>query len=212
MLTPSTNGTHGGFRPRVLRFMVTWPLQWKGQWEDGGEGGEKLWHDHCRPCLFILIGILLNDHRRHSVVEWRRRWCFGCMFAHSVLSIYHLSCAVGCLCRRPHCCCMTRLGWRKPFCCAHPPRSHPFPLPSTPSPSAVQLLDNRLEGPRRHKSQGEGKTDTITWRCEEEEVRLVKWRHRQLEGKRYTRLHKTFNHWAWRDTSKWCIARQEKKI
>lgn len=94
------------------------------------------------------------------------------MHTYMCLCIFYSEIAVSCLCRRPYCCCMTCLSWRKPFCCAHPlpspslPQPSPFLPPSTPSLlcSCWIITLPTVKASLPHvRWWGEGKTETLMW-------------------------------------------------
>lgn len=124
------------------------------QWAGGGWKPKVGQHHPCRQGVPLCIS---------SDVLNRKEGDAKCVIAK--LCITYSKMAVGCLCRRPCCCCMTRLSWRKPFCCAHPPPSLLSHLPPL-CRAAVGLSHCRLWKLRCHKSHGEAETDSIAWGCE----------------------------------------------
>lgn len=119
-----------------------------GQEYKGGGGCTKL-PLHNAVCarfryLYILSFPLLAFCTKMCYSRFKGDAVCACYYAGWCECIAHSKMAVGRLYRQPRCCCMTRLSWRKPFCCAHPPPPpHPpltLPSPCTPF-SATQLLD-----------------------------------------------------------------------
>lgn len=114
-----------------------------GQEYKGGGGCTKL-PLHNAVCarfryLYILSFPLLAFCTKMCYSRFKGDAVCACYYAGWCECIAHSKMAVGCLYRQPRCCCMTRLSWRKPFCCAHPPPP-PHPPLTLPSPCTPSLL------------------------------------------------------------------------